>query len=112
MRKTLKPSASRKRASTNEVLGLAAGSTAVQGRWAEHFLQLAELKERFTTEKCARTENAREPIPTFSEHMADAATDLYERDWALAALSSAHSVLHEIEAALKRIQTGTYVFAS
>ena len=56
----------------------------------------------------SRSESAREEIPTFSEHMADAATDSYDRDWALAMMSSAQTALYEIEQALNRIKTGTY----
>jgi DnaK suppressor protein len=40
--------------------------------------------------------------------MADAATDSYDRDCALALLSSTQNALYEIEQALKRIKEGTY----
>ncbi len=66
------------------------------------------LRERFTRELHDRSESAREEIPTYSEHMADSATDSYDRDCALAMLSSSQTLLYEIEQALNRIANGTY----
>jgi RNA polymerase-binding transcription factor DksA len=66
------------------------------------------LRERFHRELNERSETAREEAPTYSEHMADAATDSYDRDCALAMLSSSQTLLYEIEQALNRISTGTY----
>ena len=69
---------------------------------------LTLLRERFAEEMSTRGASAKEEMPTFSEHMADAATDSYDRDCALAMLSSTQTVLYEIEQALNRIMTGTY----
>src|SRR5215472_4274583 len=47
-------------------------------------------------------------LSSFSQHMADAATDSYDHDCALALLSSAQEALYEIEQALHRIDKGSY----
>lgn len=109
MRKNVKSPAARRRASTGDVLGLVVmDPPKVPRKWAEHDRKLRELKERLAGEKSSRTESAKDEIPNFSEHMADAATDTYDRDWALAALSSTQSLLYEIDTALSRIYNGTY----
>jgi RNA polymerase-binding transcription factor DksA len=52
--------------------------------------------------------DANEEVPNFSLHMADAATDSYDRDLALSRASSERGALYEIDQALHRIRTGTY----
>ena len=54
------------------------------------------------------TKDAIEEQPTFSTHMADAATDTYDRDFALGMASSEQEALYEIEQALNRIRNGSY----
>jgi RNA polymerase-binding transcription factor DksA len=109
MLKNGKKQGSRPRASSGDVLGLVVlAPPKVERKWAEHYRVLSEIKERLMGEKTARTQTAKDRVPSFSEHMADAATDTYDRDWALAALSSTQSLLYEIEEALNRIQNGTY----
>ena len=56
----------------------------------------------------AKDANANSESPLFGEHLADAATDSYDRDWALGMLSSEQSALYEIEAAMDRISNGSY----
>ncbi len=51
---------------------------------------------------------ASEEIPTYSMHMADAATDSFDRDLMLCLVSFEQEALYEIDAALKRIEDGTY----
>jgi len=43
-----------------------------------------------------------------STHMADVATDLYDREFNLGLASNDRELLHKIEDALKRIEDGTY----
>ncbi len=43
-------------------------------------------------------------------HMADLATDSYDRDFSLDLVSNEQAVLYKIEQALKRIEEGTYGF--
>ena len=47
-------------------------------------------------------------IAKYSQHMADAGTDNFDRDFALSLVSSEQEALHEIEEALDRIFNGTY----
>lgn len=42
------------------------------------------------------------------QHMADVATDMYDKEFALGLASKDRDILHKIELALKRIEDGTY----
>jgi len=44
----------------------------------------------------------------YGQHMADAGTDTFDRDFALSLVSSEQEALSEVEAAIKRIRDGTY----
>ena len=44
----------------------------------------------------------------YGQHMADAGTDTFDRDFALSLVSSEQEALSEVEAAIKRIREGTY----
>ncbi len=44
----------------------------------------------------------------YGQHMADAGTDTFDRDFALSLVSNEQEALSEIEAAIKRIHDGTY----
>jgi RNA polymerase-binding transcription factor DksA len=101
----------RGKASTEEVLGNS-GKTLAQSRvsrkWEEHRLALCALRERLSGHNNTLGAEAKEEMTNFSEHMADAGTDSYDRDWALAMVSSGQETLYEIDAALDRIESGTY----
>jgi RNA polymerase-binding transcription factor DksA len=53
-------------------------------------------------------EDASEDTPEYSVHMADAGTDSFDRDLVLGLASFEQEVLYEVDAALKRIEDGTY----
>jgi len=53
-------------------------------------------------------EDASEDTPEYSVHMADAGTDSFDRDLVLGLASFEQEVLYEVDAALKRIDDGTY----
>jgi RNA polymerase-binding protein DksA len=53
-------------------------------------------------------EAAREDTPGYSLHMADAATDSFDRDLTLGLASFEQEGLYEVDAALKRIDDGAY----
>lgn len=53
-------------------------------------------------------EEAWEDAPGYSMHMADAGTDSFERDLGLGLATFEQGELYEVEAALKRIDAGTY----
>src|SRR5678816_3554740 len=101
-------SRARGKSSTSDILGNAAGNGSFNRKWAQHYRMLTLLRERFARELHARSETAREEMPTYSEHMADSATDSYDRDCSLAMLSSSQTLLYEIDQALNRIIQGTY----
>jgi DnaK suppressor protein len=44
----------------------------------------------------------------YGQHMADAGTDTFDRDFALSLVSSEQEALSEVEAAIKRVRDGTY----
>jgi RNA polymerase-binding protein DksA len=62
---------------------------------------LAKEIQRLRGEAC-------EEAPNYSMHMADAATDSFDRDLVLGLVSFEQEGLYEIDAALKRIEDGTY----
>ena len=80
----------------------------VDPKWEAHFRRLTDLRDHFLQQKGELSRAAIEEQPTYSEHMADAGTDSYDRDFALSMLSSDQNALYEIDEALKRIQAGTY----
>jgi len=47
-------------------------------------------------------------LSAYGQHMADAGTDTFDRDFALSLVSSEQDALSEIDAAIKRIRDGTY----
>ena len=47
-------------------------------------------------------------LSAYGQHMADAGTDTFDRDFALSLVSSEQEALSEIEAAIKRVRDGTY----
>jgi RNA polymerase-binding transcription factor DksA len=47
-------------------------------------------------------------LSAYGQHMADAGTDTFDRDFALSMVASEQEALSEIDAAIKRIHNGTY----
>ncbi len=47
-------------------------------------------------------------LSSYGQHMADAGTDTFDRDFALSLVSNEQEALSEIEAAIQRIKQGTY----
>jgi RNA polymerase-binding transcription factor DksA len=47
-------------------------------------------------------------LSSYGQHMADAGTDTFDRDFALSMVANEQEALSEIEAAIKRIHAGTY----
>ncbi|HTJ78657.1 MAG TPA: TraR/DksA C4-type zinc finger protein [Rariglobus sp.] len=47
-------------------------------------------------------------LSSYGQHMADAGTDTFDRDFALSLVSSEQEALSEVEAAIKRVKAGTY----
>jgi RNA polymerase-binding transcription factor DksA len=72
--------------------------------------RLLKLREEVTKEVYQLRIEACEEVPNYSMHMADAATDSFDRDLVLGLASFEQEGLYEIDAALKRIEDGTYGF--
>jgi len=98
---------SRGKSSTQDILGDGNGHK-IQRKWSEHQNRLFAIREQFVKGRNAQSENAKEGLSTSTEHISDAATDSFDRDCALALLSSTQNALYEIEQALNRIANGTY----
>jgi RNA polymerase-binding transcription factor DksA len=47
-------------------------------------------------------------LSAYGQHMADAGTDTFDRDFALSMVANEQEALSEIEAAIKRVKNGTY----
>jgi RNA polymerase-binding transcription factor DksA len=67
--------------------------------------QLGEHTEE-TLLKSAKDDSG--DLSGYGQHMADAGTDTFDRDFALSLVSNEQEALSEIEAAIKRIHDGTY----
>ena len=98
---------SRRKASTADILG-GARKPKINPAWREQYDQLRDLREQITDSRRTLASDAKEERANYSIHMADAATDTYDTDWALSMLSSDQNALYEIEEAIRRIETGTY----
>jgi RNA polymerase-binding transcription factor DksA len=98
----------RPKASTLDILGGAGRKRKIASEWREHHDRLRELRETMTDNKRMLASDAKEQRSTSSIHMADAASDTYDCDWALSMLSSDQDALYEIEEAISRIENGSY----
>src|SRR5207245_1660993 len=99
----------RSRASTENILGTEPRRPEIHPKWAGHFMYLTTVREEILAKKQSLAQDANDNRANpLGEDMADAATDSYDRDWALGMLSSEQRALFEIEAALDRLARGTY----
>lgn len=72
----------------------------------ERLLEGLTLHSRDTLKRSSKEDSG--DLSGYSQHMADAGTDTFDRDFALSLLSSEQDALFEIEEAIKRIINGTY----
>jgi RNA polymerase-binding transcription factor DksA len=71
--------------------------------------RLTEGIERHSEETLKRSvKDDAGDLSSYGQHMADAGTDTFDRDFALSLVSNEQEALSEIEAAIKRIRDGTY----
>jgi len=98
----------RKPASTKDVLGVPVAVRPIASKWRKHYSRLEQLRSMLLNKRQELTADARQEVPNFSMHMADAGTDTYDRDWALGMLSSEQDAVYEIDQAIDRIRNGTY----
>ncbi|MDB6026409.1 MAG: transcriptional regulator [Verrucomicrobiales bacterium] len=76
--------------------------------WQTYYDRLVELRDYLLHSRQVLKSDADNATPRFSMHMADAATDSYDRDFALSMLSSEQDAIYEIEQALERIRDEKY----
>ena len=77
-------------------------------RLRKQLQRLLKLREDLAREVYQLRAEACEEIPNYGLHMADAATDSFDRDLVLGLASFEQEGLYEIDAALKRMEDGTY----
>jgi RNA polymerase-binding transcription factor DksA len=76
--------------------------------WSRQRERLFKLQEESLAHIRKLINLAAEERPEFSTHLGDAATDTFDRDLTLSLVSFEQEKLYEIEAALKRIDDGSY----
>src|SRR6476661_81837 len=114
MKKRHQRTAHRKpRAKSSDVLpipGLMHGRAKVPAKWQKHYNSLVRLRAQFLERKTALSRDTvpEDRNPAVTTHMADAATDEFDRDLALTMISSEQDAVREIESAIRRIEDGTY----
>jgi RNA polymerase-binding transcription factor DksA len=71
-----------------------------------HLTAGIELHSEETLKRSAKDDAG--DLSSYGQHMADAGTDTFDRDFALSLVSSEQEALSEIDAAIKRVHAGTY----
>jgi RNA polymerase-binding transcription factor DksA len=85
-------------------------------KYRRYYRLLIELRNHVTGQLDQHTEDTLKrsskedagDLSSYGQHMADAGTDTFDRDFALSLVSSEQEALSEIEAAIQRIKAGTY----
>jgi RNA polymerase-binding transcription factor DksA len=72
----------------------------------KHLTEGIELHSEETLKRSSKDDSG--DLSSYGQHMADAGTDTFDRDFALSLVSSEQEALTEIEAAIKRVKEGTY----
>ena len=72
----------------------------------KHLTAGSELHFEETLKRSSKDDSG--DLSAYGQHMADAGTDTFDRDFALSLVSSEQEALSEIDAAIKRIHDGTY----
>lgn len=71
-----------------------------------HLTAGIELHSEETLKRSAKDDAG--DLSSYGQHMADAGTDTFDRDFALSLVSSEQEALSEIEAAIQRVRDGSY----
>lgn len=85
-------------------------------RFRRYFKLLIDLRNHLTGQLSLHSEDTLKrsskedagDLSSYGQHMADAGTDTFDRDFALSLVSSEQEALSEIEAAIQRIKNGSY----
>lgn len=88
----------------------------VPRKWAKYHRLLMELRDHVRDELDIHTQQTLKrsakddagDLSGYGQHMADAGTDTFDRDFALSLVSNEQEALYEISEAIKRIHAGTY----
>ena len=72
----------------------------------EHVLNGLDYHTQETLHRSSKDDSG--DLSSYGQHMADAGTETFDRDFALSLVSSEKEALHEIEKAIERIFDGTY----
>ncbi|HWL15933.1 MAG TPA: TraR/DksA C4-type zinc finger protein [Opitutus sp.] len=72
----------------------------------KHLTEGIQLHSEETLKRSSKDDSG--DLSSYGQHMADAGTDTFDRDFALSLVSSEQEALTEIDAAIKRILDGTY----
>jgi RNA polymerase-binding transcription factor DksA len=88
----------------------------IDKRFVKYYRLLVQLRDHVNSGLALHTEDTlkrsnREDsgdLSGYGQHMADAGTDNFDRDFALSLVSNEQEALFEIEEAIKRIRAGTY----
>ncbi|MGH7723467.1 MAG: TraR/DksA C4-type zinc finger protein [Candidatus Dormibacteria bacterium] len=70
--------------------------------------RLIQVRDAATRLSTSATEAAQHELSSADQHPAEQATETLERELDLGVLQSVESELHELEAALRRLDAGTY----
>jgi RNA polymerase-binding transcription factor DksA len=89
---------------------------AIPKKWAQNYESLIAIRNNIisgldlhTKETLHRSsKDASGDLSNYSQHMADAGTENFDRDFVLSLVSSEQEALLEVEEAIKRIANGTY----
>jgi RNA polymerase-binding transcription factor DksA len=92
------------------------GREAVPVKWQAYYDLLIDLRNHlregldYHTEETLKRSSKEDSgdLSGYGQHMADAGTDAFDRDFALSLVSSEQEALYEIEEAIQRIYDGTY----
>ena len=91
-----------------DILGEQVTQEPVPAIWRHHHARLLQLRKHLFEDVDELEKNAQAEGSSFSMHMADAATDSFDRDLALSLLGMEQHAVEEIDAALQRIREGRY----
>jgi RNA polymerase-binding transcription factor DksA len=91
-------------------------SEAIPEKYRRYYKLLIDLRNHLTGQIDTHSEETLKrsskddsgDLSGYGQHMADAGTDTFDRDFALSLVSSEQEALSEVEAAIKRIKIGTY----
>jgi RNA polymerase-binding transcription factor DksA len=82
--------------------------SAIPAKWQPYYRKLQEARDSLLSQNRALLHEAREPVGTSGSHVAESGTDEFERGLHFSLLATEQTALHEVEAALRRIESGTF----